>query len=71
MRGLHLAYLGLLATGGTLLLYTMRPTRPKGYPSAWSLSIQLRFKDSKAKEEFLSFWAPLARYVRASNGGMW
>jgi len=35
-----------------------------GYAGAWSLTIQLRFKDVATRDEFLKSWGVLARYVR-------
>ena len=60
------------AVTGALITYLMLSRRDletklvkqKGYPNAWSLTIQLRFKDTESRVEFLKHWAPLARYVR-------
>ncbi|CAL1126389.1 unnamed protein product, partial [Cladocopium goreaui] len=38
--------------------------KEKGYEGAWSLTIQLRFKDVATRDEFLKSWGVLARYVR-------
>ena len=59
---------GLLGSAATCLLFWSGlgsyDRGAKGYPSAFSLTIQLRFADVATKNEFLNFWAPLARYVR-------
>eukprot|EP00438_Fugacium_kawagutii_P029869 Skav201991 [mRNA] locus=scaffold269:129211:129612:+ [translate_table: standard] len=39
-------------------------TLPSGFEGAWSLTIQLRFRDLATRDEFLTFWGVLARYVR-------
>lgn len=56
---------------GALITYLMlsrnletKLVKQKGYPNAWSLTIQLRFKDTESRREFMKHWAPLARYVR-------
>ncbi|CAK9026179.1 Uncharacterized protein SCF082_LOCUS17377 [Durusdinium trenchii] len=65
----ELIYFCMGSAAASLLLsfgfgVSQRPSKTKGFPSAWSLTIQLRFKDVATRDEFLRFWAPLARYVR-------
>ncbi|CAE7414631.1 unnamed protein product [Symbiodinium natans] len=64
-RDVLLLAAGALAAFGVLSAGTWTHRQLSQSPKVgWALIVQLRFKDISVRDEFLSFWTVLARYVR-------
>ena len=56
---------GAIAAASLITIWTSNLRKLMQSPkSGWALIIQLRFKDTSVRDDFLKFWAVLARYVR-------
>ena len=64
-RDMLLLATGFLAAAGLMTAFSWTRRSFLQSPQAgWALIVQLRFRDIAVRDEFLSFWTVLARYVR-------